>query len=284
MELTTRTLESAALATAQYFGLPHTYPSHSTLNEFLDIQNGVLPAKTVYPTVKYQMIGYGGHRPFNTINGRYVAQPVQHRTTDTGLFKPLPFVMREPNNDLTTTERRNYRLRKTETHNGKVYICYYAKLIDLTQTVIERQETTVQNGVDLLTSEYDYTSANLAPQPTEPLQGEPDLTNGNFVSPNARIWVGLDNEWEATELLNVSNVIFNDEYGALISEIALVSGVDKDVTVGAGAGSGGFTFTEVIGAQIANFIAVQFNVAMGVNLRAGTYVTAGIAEPMYVLT
>ena len=284
MELTTRTLESAALSTAQYFGIPHTYPPNSTLNEYLNIENGVLPGKTIYPRTRYQMIGYGGHRPFTPINGRVIAQPIQHRTTDTGLFKPLPFVLREPNNDLLPTERMRYRLRKVDTYNGVPYIAYYAKIIDVSQLTIERQMTTVQDGKNVLTSDYVYNAANMAPQPTQPLKGLPDLTNGTFVSPNARIWVGLDNEWEANELLNVSKVIFNDEYGALISEIALVAAVDKDVTVGGGSGTGGFTFTEIIGAQIMNFLSVQFNVALGVNLRAGTYVTAGIAEPMYVLS
>lgn len=286
MELTTPTLESGALATAKFFGIPHEYPDHTVINDWLQIQPGVRPDASVYPTAKYTMIGYGGHRPFTTTNGRLVALPIQHRVTDTGLFSPIPFVLRDPNNDLTPSERANYCLRGTLTPNNASTpkIAYWGKRTDLSSAVVERQEETIQNGTVVNTAAYAYTSANEKPTPTQPLQGEPDLTNGDFVSPVTRIWVGLESEWEANELLNVSKQLFGDEYGVIISEIAIVAGVDKPIQVGGGSGSGGFTFNEVIGAQVMNYLAVNFNVGLGVNLKAGTYVNVGVSSPMYVLS
>lgn len=281
MEITTRTLEAAALQTATFVGIPHTYPQNSTLNELFDIQKGIFPPTTVWPQMRYSVIGYGGHRPKTTTDGRNITLPIQHRTTDLGLFAPLPYILRPLSNDLSAVERVRYCLRRLETHNGVVCAAYYGKRIDFTGAVIERQLNTVADDQTQTISEVVYSTANLAPEPTVLQPNQVNLASGHYVSPICKIWVGLDSEWEANELLNVSRLKFGDDYGALISEIGLVTGTDKQVSTEAATGS--FMFNEVIGAQLAAHIACNYNVALGTNLRAGTYVNIGIAEPMYVI-
>ena len=282
MEVTTRTLEAAALQTASFVGLPHTYPANSTINELLDIQKGMYPPATVWPQMRYSMIGYGGHRPQLTTDGRNITLPVQHRTTDLGLFSPLPYVLRPFSGDLSQVERARYCLRRLETHNGIVCVAYYGKRIDFTGALVERQLNTVADDQSQTISEVVYSTANLSPTPTQLQPNQVNLASGQYVSPICKIWVGLDTEWEANELLNVSRLKFGDDYGALISEIGLVTGVDKLIT--ADASSGNFMFNEVIGAQLAAHIACSYNVALGTNLRAGTYVNIGIAEPMFIIS
>ena len=282
MEITTRTLEAAALQTASFVGIAHTYPENSTLNELLNIEKGMYPAPTVWPQMKYSVIGYGGHRPHQTTDGRNVTLPIQHRTTDLGLFAPLPYILRQLTNDLSAGERNRYCLRRPEMHGGVMYAAYYGKRIDFTGAVVERQLNTVTDEQTQSISAVVYSSANLSPSPTQLQPNQVNLASGQYVSPVCKIWVGLDNEWEANELLNVSRVKFGDDYGALISEIGLVTGTDKLVSTDAVAGS--FMFNEVIGAQLAAHIACNYNVALGTNLRAGTYVNIGIAEPMFIIS
>lgn len=282
MEITSRTLEAAALQTATFVGLPHTYPENSTLNELLNIEKGMYPAPTVWPQMKYSVIGYGGHRPQQTVDGRNVTLPIQHRTTDLGLFAPLPYVLRPITADLSAVERAAYCLRRLETHKGVVCAAYYAKRIDFTGAVVERQLVTVTDTQTQTIAEVVYSAANLSPAPTMLQPAQVNLASGQYVSPICKIWVGLNNEWEANELLNVSRLKFGDDYGALISEIGLVTGTDK--LVSAESTSGSFMFNEVIGAQLAAHIACNYNVALGTNLRAGTYINIGIAEPMYIIS
>lgn len=281
MEITTRTIEAAALQTATFVGIPHTYPTNSTLNELLNIEKGIYPPATVWPQMRYSVIGYGGHRPKVTTDGRNITLPIQHRTTDLGLFAPLPYILRVATNDLSAIERAKYCLRRMETHNGVACVAYYGKRIDFTGVVIERQLNTVTDEQTQSITAVTYSSANLSPLPTQLQPNQVNLASGQFVSPVCKIWVGLDNEWEANELLNVSRLKFGDDYGALITEIGLVTGTDKQVSAEAIAGS--FMFNEVIGAQLAAHVACNYNVALGTNLRAGTYINIGIAEPMFVI-
>jgi hypothetical protein len=282
MEITTRTLEAAALQTASFVGIPHTYPQNSTLNQLLDIENGMYPPADAWPQCRYSIIGYGGHRPQQTTDGRHITLPIQHRTTDLGLFSPLPYILRQVTSDLSAVERARYCLRRLETHGGLTFAAYYGKRIDFTGAFVERQLNTVTDEQTNSISEVVYSAANLSPEPTQLQPAQLNLTTGQYVSPICKIWVGLDNEWEANELINVSRVKFGDDYGALISEIGLVTGVDK--LVGVDSASGSFMFNEVIGAQLAAHIACNYSVALGTNLRAGTYVNIGIAEPMFIIS
>lgn len=282
MEITTRTLEAAALQTASFVGIAHTYPEHSTLNELLGIEVGMYPPATVWPQMRYAVIGYGGHRPQLTTDGRNITLPIQHRTTDLGLFSPLPFILRPITGDLSAVERAKYCLRRLETHNAVICAAYYGKRLDFTGAIVERQLNTVTDEQTQSISDVVYSSANLSPTPTVLQANQVNLASGQYVSPICKIWVGLDNEWEANELLNVSRLKFGDEYGALISEIGLVTGTDK--LISADSVSGGFMFNEVIGAQLAAHIASNYNVALGTNLRAGTYINIGIAEPMFIIS
>jgi hypothetical protein len=191
-------------------------------------------------------------------------------------------ILRRTTNDIDAGRRTKYRLRRIEEHGGLPYVAYYGKLIDYTGASIERQLTTVVDEQTQSISEVVYSNANLSPAPTALQPGQVNLTSGQYVAPVCKVWLGLDDEWEANELLEVSRVKFGDDYGALITELGLVTGTDKQVSATSGAGN--FMFTEVIGAQLAAHIACSYNIALGTNLRAGTYLNIGIAEPMFVIS
>lgn len=282
MEITTPTPEGIALQTAAHLGIPHTYPAHSTLNEKLGIENGVYPSSTVYPNLKCFVIGSGGSRE-SIINGHRFQVPVPHVPLDLGLFDPIPFVMREINDDLDATERARFALRRLVTMpDGKIYVTYNAKRISKTGVVVDRQIETIVNGEVTSVNTLAYSSANLTPTPRDLLPNQTTQTSGQQVRVVSRLWVGLDDEWDTKELLKVSRILYGTDYGAFFTEIGMVTAADKDITTNSGAGSTSFTFKEVIGAQIATHIAVNCNVSLGAGLRVGAYVNAGIAEPLFV--
>lgn len=282
MEITTRTSEAAALQTASFCGLAHTYPEKSTLNQLLDIQSGITPAPNQWPQMKYMVIGNGGNRTTTDTDGLELRTPIQHRITDLGMFRPMPLILRDINNDLSAIERARYGLRRIELHNSVPKIAYYAKRLDYTGVTVQRQIITKVDGQTPVVSQMVYSDANLSPQPTQLQPGQANSTSGQFFSPICKVWVGIESEWEADELINVSRIKFGHDYGAMITEMGMVMGVDKQVSVDSGVGNS-ILFNEVIGAQVAAHIACDYNIAFGTNSRAGTYINVGIAEPMFII-
>lgn len=74
---------------------------------------------------------------------------------ETDDLDPFPFIIRKEANDLDADERAQYRLRRTEYHNGEPYIAYYAKVLDASnvkytsegvQLVLD--DVTVKNLID----------------------------------------------------------------------------------------------------------------------------------------
>jgi hypothetical protein len=61
------------------------------------------------------------------------------------------------------------------------------------------------------------------------------------------------NAFDADEILNVVTILYGNENYGILSEGALVSGVDRTLSSGDGAG-GTISFNEVVCAQIANQI------------------------------
>ena len=255
MQSVVRTVYGAYTQTCQLLGLPVAIKAHTTLNEKFDIHPEMTLESTDVPRMKYVCIGNGGHRTTIGTDGIAKIEVLQHMARNAALFNHLPFVLRTEDNDLNSTARAKYRLRKRITHDGTTYIAYYMKALDLTAIISQMDHITVADGIKTVTA-FVPTVGDLNPNPSglEP-QGV-NVVTGDYVFCSAAVPFKLTAD-EVTELLNVASILYGDENYAMISEIALCSGVDKAAIGYLGATS--FSYTECIAAQVVNFISTFYS-------------------------
>lgn len=271
MEKTVRTVLGAQLQTCQLLGKPLAIKPNSTLNQKFDIQASTTFADDDKISMKYVAIGNGGHRTAIGVNNVAKIEAVQHTPRDCALYNHLPFVLRLPSMDLSPAERAKYRLRTHETHDGTVYVAYYLKVLDLTETQPQLELRTVADGVTTSTP-YSPTLSDLNPTPPAISTGQVLQTSGDYIAATAKVPFTMSAD-DITELLNVCNIIYGDEAYAMISEFALCSGVDRSVTGDFNGTSAGYT--EAIGVQVTSFISSFFaaqyaNAGVTLNLDVGS--------------
>jgi hypothetical protein len=279
MENITRTVYAAYVQTCLFLNTSPAYPTNSTLNEKLNINAGVIPAGSDRPSLAAYCIGNKGHQGVSGTEGIFKTEPVQHRATDASLYGQLPFVLRPINNDLSQADRAKYCLRLEEIHDNVRYAAYYGRRIDKTNVVPQMLLKNVTNGVET-TQPFVPNSSNQNPTPPQIASTGVNTTDGSYVQAVAALTLSIT-ESDAAEFLNVAKVIYGDESYAIISEIALVMGVDKVVQVTSTAGN--FQMNELIGAQIAAFspamVPVNFN-PTGVDIS----LNVGATEPLLNLS
>lgn len=280
MESVTRTVYSSYIQTCMLLNIAPAYPANSTLNQKFGIQNGILPISSQRPSLGYYCIGNRGHQLVVGGEGIPKPEPVQHRATDAALYGHIPFVLREISDDLTSTERARYALRREEQHNGDTYVAYYLRRLDMTNVTPTMNYKVVTNGVEQTTA-FVPNSSNLNPTPPDIINSGVNVTNGEYVSASAILTLSLT-ESDALELINVAKVLYNDEYFAIISEIGLCTGVDKVVQVTSSQG-GTFNFNEAIVVQIASHIPAMIPLKFS---NTGTDITlaCGATEPLFSLS
>lgn len=271
-----RTVYGSALQTALLRGIVYTIPAHSTLNEKFGVQSGVQPKTT--PTLRYYVIGDGGHTLQSGADGIPYSAPVRHRASDAALYSHQPFVLCQEGNDLATDIRAAFAIRTKETFNNKNYIGYYAKrtVEDDTSKKIVMEHTTVKNGVSN-TVPFIPTSDNLKPKAPELSSREATTTNGDYLSVSNDIGITFD-AVDVENYINVHRIKNNNPLRAIISEIGLCTGVDQTVT-GPGVGTAQINYLEAIGLQIATHVTVYHAVGYtnkGFEIR----VELGASEPM----
>lgn len=276
MKIITRTVYGSKLQSSKLLGLQHVIDANTTLNEKFDIQSGVMPNPADDPDVRYFAIGRGGHRPITGADGIAYTTPINHRASDAACFHHMPFVLRDVNNDLTPEQRSKYALRKQETHGGYNYFAYYLKRLDLNGVVPEMRYTQVVDGVET-TVPYTPTSSNLNPEPPEVSSSGVTTTDGNYLSTTASIKVAFDAN-DVLELLEVARIIYGNELVAVVSEIALCSGVDK-IVPGPAAGGGNISYSEAIGVQVATHITTHYPMAFS-NQGFEFTIDLGATEPL----
>ena len=276
----TRTVYGAAVQTSLLLGLPFSFPEYSTLNRHLGIQKDTLPSLTDKPNLGYYVWGNRGHSMIIGADSIPLNEVVQHRATDAGLYGQLPFVLREVNQDLTATERAKYVLRRQEERNGVPYYAYYGRRLDKSNMSVGIYFTQVQDGVGNVTN-FKPTQSNLTPSPQQMSNTATNLINADYVSARARMTLAMT-ESDVAEMLNVAKVIYDDERYAIVSEIGLVTGVNKNINAPSYSG-GSFQFMEVIGAQIAAHVAV-YNPLLQTNTGVQIEMDVGVNEPLYALS
>lgn len=278
MDNIVRTVYSSYLQTCSLLNLPFELKANTTLNEKFNVQSKVAPTADQDPSLGYFAIGNGGHRYITGADGISVPEPVQHRATDAALFNHLPFVLREPQLDLTPAQRANYALRKQVTYNGKSYWAYYLKRFTRDNVKAAMEYRVVNNGVTVV-SPFVPNASNLNPTPPDLSTSGVNVVTGDYVAATAKFELNLTAE-DVVELLHAAEVIYDNDAYAIISEIALCTGVDKVVSVPGV--SGNFNFNEAIAVQVATFCSIHSAVKFSQN-GLQIVLDVGSAEPLFNL-
>lgn len=271
MESSIRTVYSAALQASTLLGLPIVLKPNSTLNEKFGVNQSISLAETDVPAIRYLAVGNGGHRMIVGADNIAKPEPIQHTPRHAALYNQLPFILRKTNEDLTPAERANYRLRKLETHDGVSYVAYYLKVLDLSNTSTQLELRNVTDGVTTSTV-FNPTAADLNPTPPAINPGGVIQTSGDYIAATAKVPFVMSTT-DIEEYLNVCNIIYGDVNYAMISEIALCSGVDRTVTGDFNGTSLGYT--DAIGVQVCSFLSSFFalnftNGSISLELDAGS--------------
>jgi len=279
LHLTTRTIYGSRMQTCLTLGLPYAPMPLSTLNEKWSIHNSSGWPAAVMPKVEYYCIGNGGHRVQVGADSIGYFEPIPHRLDDAGLYRFLPFVMRPIIDDLDVNERARYGMRVPIDVSGTRYWAYYLKKIDLTNVTPQVRKTIITNGVSVVT-DFTPDSTNLTPTPPAIAPTGVTETNGEFLSVIATIDLSFT-ALDVQELINVCRILYDNELMAAISEIGLVGGVTRNVSLLDANGSTTATnYAECLGATIVSHTTAYYPVGMsndGVNLS----VHVGANEPMF---
>lgn len=275
MRIITRTLYGAELQTNHLLNKPHEAREHTTLNEKFDVQSGVKPSDTQRSGLGYFALGIGGHKNETGADGFPFTSPLNHQATDAACYKHVPFVLRELDNDLGQLERAKYAMRVIETHDGIKYAAYYLKRLDLENVSTQLLHTTVNNGVET-TVPFVPNGSNLNPTPPELPSDSKIVTTGDYVSTTATVPIQFT-ATDVDEYVRAIRIIYGNENYAIISEIALVAGVDKLVTGQIDQGT--VDYVEAIAAQITTFITCHYSIGFS-NQGFDFEVELGASEPL----
>lgn len=274
----TRTAIGALLQTIKFIGLPQKLAllKNTTLNQKFGVLDGVMPADGQNLSFGYLVIGNKGHYTVLAEDGSDETDVRPHRTNHNGLYNHIPFALREVGDDFTSVERERYCLRTPEAHKGKQYFAYYGYRVNKTAAVPQLLEIEIVNGVEV-TKVYVPVLEDLNPVP-------PVISNnGTVVGSNKLIAASVIVEVKFTkehiaEIVNAHRIRTGSTRSPVISEIGMVTGVDKLVPGATGTG-GSIDYNEVAGAQIATHIATNHPIAYNSNGLTMVY-DIGSSEPM----
>ena len=247
---TTRHAQGNLVQLHQYFGKPITsIMAYSTLNQKFGIEaNTVL---NVGEDILTQYVGIGNGGAFTSANAQGALKLVssQHLTSHTGLYNQLPYVVRDIANDLTPVERAKYRMRVPFTTSlGASKVAYYLKKIDLTLVttpVLEQRQIVNNAGVtSTVVTPFAHVQNDLTPTAVQLTNTQAIQVGAKYVAASCMVPFSLTAE-ESVEFSNACAVIFGDTGYDSITDIALVSGVDRNITT-----VGGLTYTEAIQARV----------------------------------
>ena len=219
-----RTVYNIALHLAMLFNKPYKLLSNTTMNEKFELETSHYIPEGSYPTLNYIGIGVGGN-PIIENAGSYNYS--EHSPIQGVLYEHIPFILRKPNNDLTSAERLKYRFRKILNINGDPYIAYYLKVIDnydLRDYFYSIKETSDGSVLSLFDTNI--------PDILNPTPHKRDIvynTDMEYVTKLANIKFILSNE-EMNELKSVLDILKLTD--RTITEIVLATGIDKIVSDG----------------------------------------------------
>lgn len=171
------------------------------------------------------MLGRGGHGLSLDDDGEINPTTYPHRATDTGMFTPMPLLVRPISGDLIGEEKAKYCLRRTMRINNVLYAVYFGKLIDASANEIIEAIETVENGLITSSNPYNPTANDLRPTKEDIAQ----TATGIYLRTYAGIDFAFSTE-EIEDILNACELMYGSRTKAVISEIAFCFGKDKPVT------------------------------------------------------
>jgi len=220
-----RTIYGLDLQMAMVAGLPYTIRPNTTINEKLNIlPTTPLPADT-YPTMRYYAIGIGG---LNIVQDVAKYSYSMHQTTDAALFEQVPFVIKPVANDLPADERAKYRMRVVKVIGGVEYSLYYYRLIDMNNIDNDIYKITVANNIPKLTRFSTDTDKLLNPIPRDPSTTLFNTSNTDYITKILKLPFILHRE-DLVEIEAALTLLYGINHGKHLREIAMCSGVEKDV-------------------------------------------------------
>lgn len=250
METIIRTIYSAHLQTAKLLNKPFTVLNNSTLNQKFDLFANDIPSSNEYPSLNYIAIGNKGVTYELGTDNYILTTPVPHLPRHASLYNMMPFIARPVTDDLTVGERSKYRLRVITSIGGVNYALYYLMVLP-TDSVIPSVELRNVNGSVITSTSFTPDLSDLSP--VAPIINSQSLNNpnGDYLVSTAKINFSLD-QAAVTEIMDACNLIYGDSRYAVISEIALCTGIDK--TMQGSFNNATLPYTESIATQVAAFI------------------------------
>lgn len=198
---------------------------NTTLNEKYKILPTMSVPVGVMPKLMYLGVGIDGVG--DSIKTGY------HKYIHTGLYDQIPFLCRNINNDLTTTEASKYRFRVVQTINGIDYVFYYLKYIESVADTVNTK-TITKNVGDISGGTVDRFNTDdpeiLSPTP-DTTTGEIDLTKTVYYFTECKIPISLNQE-EKDEMINAYQILTGLTNTPNIVEMCLYTGLDT--TLGSG--------------------------------------------------
>lgn len=277
-EIITRTVYGAALQTAQLTGRPFELIASTTLNEKLNVLTNPTIVSGEYPRLQYVCIGNGGHGIKNGGTNMVVPVPLQHRTSDAAPFNMIPFVLRHVDEDLPQGQRVRYALRRTEQINGENYYAYYLRRLPAITGSVQLNHKAVSGGNTTVTP-FTPTSAHLNPVPPDLDNSGTNVATGDYLTATLATQFNLDS-FDIAEILKVSTIIYGEDDFAVISEIGLVTGLERQISV-ATSGGANVNFNEVAAAQIHTHI-TRFTPLKFTNGAVNNTYNLGATEPLFL--
>ena len=246
---TTKTIYADKIAVCRAVGKPYRPDKGTTINELYKVAENETPVAGEYPIVKYLMWGVKGTEASNLTDGRTVTNHILKSPTFMGLYGPMPWVIRPVDDDLPPEIRSRYRMRTSLLDkNGKRYIAYYALSVPdnhISEPIIEVRNT--KDGVTTTTL-FEADPADLTPKPIPISNTNIQNPEGDCLIVSSKLRILLDQN-DISEMLNAYRIMYGDTKGATITEIAICSGIDKNIQSGITGTTG--MYREAIYLQIA---------------------------------
>lgn len=278
MENVTPTVYAAAIQTYNQLGLVPKFDPGATFNDYLGVFGGDTLTATDRYTTGYMSIGIGGHTNETGPDGFPLGGSNVHQPGDTRAFKPFPFIMRLITDGLNIEQRKKYRGRRIETHQGRQYECWYLRVIDKTPLQVNKWRQINSNG-QTSTVLFTPNDENINPVPVTPTTstGSTIQATGDFLYTSCVYNFVLD-ENDAAELRNCAEIIYNNERYAVISEVVIQAGADR-LKTGPGPGQTTMNYTEAVCVQPMAFLVTESS--MVVNNKGYTWtIDLGATEPL----
>lgn len=265
------------LQTAQRFKQMIPVIPNSTLNQKFEVFSDLTPNVGEIPFSQYFAIGINGATVELGTNGLYKTVYREYSPRWCSLLTHIPFILRKIDSDLSPSERINFRMRKILSYNGVQYVGYFLKKFDpeLTSPLVMKLASTA-DAVDSVAWSPQLSDLNPVPFKVNP--NEVIFTGDESLAVLKKLEFYLS-PTDIKEVLNAVNIIYGDEGYANITEMGLVSGLDR--TVNATINGNPTSYTEAIYAQITDFIKTDISCPNSL-LGSNTVIYCGTMDPLLI--